>query len=467
MAPAGSMSGGTIMPTYFGRLRSLSVLMGIVSNPISTTRRLHVANGRYVILQYPHSRRSQPQILACIADSGLYRSVATNSDAWRSVNVGWRVLENHASTRLRVSFTRLRGPRHAHYRRLLALPLSKPAVAGMSLEMAAIARRHVEFWPHNKPIDFMPLAGDLMQDFAISLLFGADHARALPIAGMIAKAAAAAWPFPGLAYFEWLRTAPKLERAINEWAEEKQGDPNPKDIFSVLVNNPDHDWPPSSQIIGGILTFTFGAAFETCQNALAWTLVLLTQHPKVVATLAEEIKSTLSGGLPSMDKVSTLPLLDGVVKESMRLFPPVPLQFRRSLVEVELGGVRIPASMRVLISAYLINRDPELYDQPNKFKPERWRGLDRSPFQYPAFGAGGRMCPGALFGSQMVKIALAAILSSHRVELAPHAHIDHRATITLTPHPGVPIVLRDRATVAESTPLSGSVHELVDLSGAC
>jgi cytochrome P450 len=465
LAAGGSMSGGTIIPTYFGRLRSLSVLMGIASNPISTTRRLHAANGRYVILQYPHSRRSQPQVLACIADPGLYRSVASNSEAWRTVNVGLRVLKNHASTRLRVSFTRLRGPRHAHYRRLLALPLSKPAVADMSLEMAAIARRHVELWQRNNPVDFMPLAGEMMQDFAISLLFGADHTRALPIASMIAKAAAAAWP-SGPAYFEWLLTAPKLERAINEWAEEKRGDLNPKDIFSVLVNSPDHDWPPSSQIIGGILTFTFGAAFETCQNALAWTLVLLTQHPKVVASLAEEIDGAVGSGLPSMDKIGTLPLLDGVVKEGMRLFPPVPLQFRRSLVEVELGGERIPASTRVLISAYLINRDHELYEEPNKFKPDRWRGLDRSSFQYPVFGSGGRMCPGALFGNQMVKIALASILLSHRVELEPHARIDHRATITLTPHPGVPITLRERATAPKRTPLSGSIHELVDLSDA-
>ena len=460
------MSGGTIIPTYFGRLRSLPVLIGIASNPISTMRRLHAANGRYVILQYPHSRRSQPQILTCIADPGLYRTVTSNPEAWRSVNVGLRMLKNHASTRLRVSFTRLRGRRHAHYRRLITLALSKPAVAGMSLEMATIAKRHVEHWQRNKPIDFLPLAGALMQDFVISLLFGADHTRAVPIAGMISKCAAAAWPFPGPASWKMLRTAPKLECAINEWAKEKRGDPNPKDIFSLFVNNPDHDWPPSSEIIGGIITFTFGAAYETCQNALAWTIVLLPQHPKIVAALTEEIDGAVGGGLPSMDRIDTLPLLDGVIKEGMRLFPPVPLQFRRSLVETELGGVRIPAGMRVLISAYLINRDPELYGEPNKFKPERWRGLDRSPFQYPVFGSGARMCPGSLFGSQMVKIALAAILSSHRVELAPHARIDHRAAITLTPHPGVPIVLRECAAVLARTPLTGSIHELVDLSDA-
>jgi hypothetical protein len=76
------------------------------------------------------------------------------------------------------------------------------------------------------------------------------------------------------------------------------------------------------------------------------------------------------------------------------------------------------------------------------------------------------MCPAALFGIQMVKIALAAILSSHRVELAPEARIDHRTAITLTPYPGVPIILREKATVPRRTPLRGSIHELVDLSAA-
>jgi cytochrome P450 len=460
------MSSPTRIPVYFGRLRSLPILLGIATSPISTMQRFHAANGRYVILQYPHSRRSRPQILACIADSGLYRSVTSNSEAWRPVNIGWRVIKNHASTRLRVSFTRLRGQRHAHFRRLLAPPLSKPAVAGISPEMAAIARRHVDLWQLNKPIDFMPLAGDLMQDFAISLLLGADHARALPIAGMIAQSVAAAWPFPGPAYFKWLRTAPKLERAIDEWIEEKRGELNSKDIFSLFVNNPDHDWPPSREIIGGLLTFMFGAAFETCQNALAWTLVLLAQHPKVVAALTEEIDSAACSEPHSVDKIDTLPLLDGVIKEGMRLFPPVPLLFRRSLMEVELGGARIPAGMRVLISAYLINRDPELYEAPNRFKPERWCSLDRSPYQYPVFGSGSRMCPGVTFGNQMVKIALAAILSSYRVEIAPRARIDHRAAITLTPHPGVPIIFREKSTAPKRMPLSGSIHELVDLSDA-
>src|SRR5437879_8107063 len=89
------MGDGGIVATCLGRLRSLRVLIGIANNPITTTRRLHAANGRYVILQYPHSRRSSPKILACVADPGLYRMVTANAEAWRSVNVGMRAFKNH------------------------------------------------------------------------------------------------------------------------------------------------------------------------------------------------------------------------------------------------------------------------------------------------------------------------------------------------------------------------------------
>jgi hypothetical protein len=85
-----AMGGAASIPTHLGRLRSLRVLIGLAINPISTTRRLHAANRPYVILQYPHSRRSRPQILACVADPELYRTMALNSEACRSVNVGWK-----------------------------------------------------------------------------------------------------------------------------------------------------------------------------------------------------------------------------------------------------------------------------------------------------------------------------------------------------------------------------------------
>jgi len=451
-------------PKYLGRLSSLPVLLGIATNPLATTRRLHSRHGPYVLLHYPHSRRSRPQMLGCIADAELYRTMYSNLDAWRGVNVAMRAFKNQAASRLSLSITRLRGARHAHYRRLISLPLSKPSVAAMSPDMASVAQRHVASWPRDTPTNVLPLTEHLMQDLAIKLLFGEDHERAMPIARKITYGAAAAWPFPGRAYWNWLRVAPKLETEIMEWAAQKRGDIDPKDILSILVNNPDERGEPATrELIGGILTFTFGAAYETCQNALNWTLLLLTQHPVIAIRLAEEIDQAVGRGSPSMDKIGALTLLDGVVKEAMRLFPPVPLGFRRSMIETNLGEIVVPSGMRVLASAYLINRNPEIYRDPSRFDPERWLNLQPSPYDYTVFGAGGRMCPGAAFGTQMAKIGLAAILSKYRIELAAGTRIDHRTSITLSPSPALRIIFRDKTTVPVAVPFAGTVHELVDL----
>jgi cytochrome P450 len=451
-------------PTYLGRLSSLPILFGIASNPLATTRRLHSRHGPYVLLHYPHSRRSRPQMLGCIADAELYRTMYSNLDAWRGVNVAMRAFKNHASSRLSLSMTRLRGARHAHYRRLISLPLSKPAVAAMSPDMATVAQRHVQSWPRGDATNVLPLTEYLMQDLAIKLLFGDDHKRAMPIAHKITRATAAARPFPGRAYWTWLRTAPKLEAEIIEWAAEKRGEIDPKDILSILVNNPDERGEPATrELIGGILIFTFGAAYETSQSALNWTLLLLTQHPAIAIDLAEEIDKVVAGGLPSMDKIGGLPLLDGVVKEAMRLFPPVPIGSRRSLTETNLGDTRVPSGMQVLASAYLINRNPDIYGDPSRFHPERWLNLEPSPYDYTVFGAGGRMCPGAAFGTQMVKIGLAAILSRYRIELAAGTRIDHYTAITLSPYPALRIIFRDKTNVPAAIPFAGRVHELVDL----
>lgn len=454
-------------PKYLGRLSSLPVLFGIGTNPLATTTRLHRQHGPYVLLHYPHSRRPHPQMLGCIADAELYRTMYSNLDAWRPVNVAVRVFKNHAASRLSLSMTRLRGARHAHYRRLISLPLSKPSVAAMSPEMATVAQHHVQAWPRGRPINVLPLTEHLMQDLAIKLLFGDDHERAMPIAHKITYGAAAARPFPGRAWWAWLRVAPKLEAEIMEWAAQKRGEIDPKDILSILVNNPDErDQPATRELIGGILAFTFGAAYETCQNALNWMLLLLTQHPAIAIRLSEEIDQAVAGGSPSMDKIGALPLLDGVMKEAMRLFPPVPLGFRRSMTETNLGDVVVPSGIRVLASAYLINRNPDIYCEPYRFEPERWSNLQPSPYDYTVFGAGGRMCPGAAFGTQMAKIGLAAILSKYRVELAPRARINHYTSITLSPSPALPIVFRDKTKLPRAVPFTGAVHDLVDLAVA-
>jgi cytochrome P450 len=158
--------------------------------------------------------------------------------------------------------------------------------------------------------------------------------------------------------------------------------------------------------------------------------------------------------------------LDGVVKEAMRLFPPVPLQFRKAVADTELLGTRMERGSRVLVSAHVIHRNPDVYDDPDRFHPERWQSIKPTPFHYTVYGAGGHMCPGATFGNQMMKVGLAAILSRYKLELAEGARIDYRSTITLAPYGRVGMVFRDRAHPTVFRPAAGVINRLMQLPAA-
>lgn len=150
--------------------------------------------------------------------------------------------------------------------------------------MPRIAKEQVSLWPRGVvAVDLAPMAGRLMQDLAIGLLFGDQGKRARPITTLM-ECQFASWPSNIRNYLVWLPVASRQERLIMEWAEQKRGNLDPKDILSIIVNNPDEYGLPSTRdIIGGLMTFIFGAAYETCQNALIWALILLTQHPQVAA----------------------------------------------------------------------------------------------------------------------------------------------------------------------------------------
>jgi cytochrome P450 len=84
------------------------------------------------------------------------------------------------------------------------------------------------------------------------------------------------------------------------------------------------------------------------------------------------LQDQLAGTLPTLQNTADLPLLDGVIKESSRLMPPVPMQVRVALQETTLAGYPVPKGGRVLLSAFVTNRLPQCYPDPDSFQPERW-----------------------------------------------------------------------------------------------
>src|SRR5262249_17813532 len=159
------------------------------------------------------------------------------------------------------------------------------------------------------------------------------------------------------------------------------------------------------------------------QTVLLWTLVLLAQHPDVARDLVDEVSGGLAGEAVTLARVGNLPLLDAVVKESMRGVPAVPYQVRIATPPAGLGGDAVAAGSHAILSAFLTNRDPQVYDEPTRFRPDRWSRINPTPFDYLAFSGGPRMCPGSWFGTAVVKVALATILARLRVSILPGTRI--------------------------------------------
>ena len=236
-----------------------------------------------------------------------------------------------------------------------------------------------------------------------------------------------------------------------------------RDVMSLLVGSQQAVGRTLTQeeFIGHAITM-FLAAFETTANTLTWTLFLLDQHPEVHADLVDELK-VLGGQAPRIDQLERLPLLDRVLKESMRLLPAVVFSRRIATQDGPLGEYELPAGSRVLFSHYMTHHLPSIYTEPETFRPSRWEEFAPSPGQYLPFGMGARFCIGAAFANLVVKTALATIVPRWRIQVAPKARVDRKVVITLSPRFGIPARLAAQNGDFRCNQVRGNIHEMVDL----
>jgi len=189
------------------------------------------------------------------------------------------------------------------------------------------------------------------------------------------------------------------------------------------------------------------ASHETTALTLAWTWYLLSQNPRAEERLVDEWRRVLSGRLPTVDHVASLPYTAAVISESMRLYPAVYLIGREATTDLELGGYRVKRGYTVFMSQWVNHRDPAYFPDPETFRPERWEnGLEKRlpKFAYYPFGGGQRICVGNAFALMEAIIILAGVGQRYQFTLAPDADITFKPQITLLPANGIPCVLQRR-----------------------
>jgi cytochrome P450 len=225
------------------------------------------------------------------------------------------------------------------------------------------------------------------------------------------------------------------------------------DVLSMLLDAQDEgNTMTDKQVHDQVLTFV-AAGHETAQNTLSWTFYLLSQHPAVYDKLLAELQTVLAGRTPTVADLAQLPYLEWVINESWRVYPPAWLQGRRAIEAFDLDGYHFPANTVALISQWVTHHLPDIWGDPEHFRPERWdpvSGQKVPQGAYFPFGGGPRICIGMPFAEMETKLLLASILQRYTPHLVPGFPVVIQPRVTLRPRYGMRMILEPAPKLASA-----------------
>jgi cytochrome P450 len=240
-----------------------------------------------------------------------------------------------------------------------------------------------------------------------------------------------------------------------------------QDILDLLLSAIDEKGEPFSdqQIRDEALTFVL-AGHETTGNLMTWTLHILMTHENVLQACREEVDRVLPNGIiPTFEHMANLQVIEAVLYETLRLYPPAPLFARQSIKQHTIGGannkreINIPAGTIVVIPSYAIHRLEEYWPRPLEFDYKRWMrdpvtGLKPKlvhSYAYLPFAAGSRNCIGQNFALLEAKVILAMFVQHCEFKLEPgQIIVPESKGVTMTPKYGMFATLKRRNCINKS-----------------
>ncbi|TDH15811.1 hypothetical protein EPR50_G00013180 [Perca flavescens] len=199
------------------------------------------------------------------------------------------------------------------------------------------------------------------------------------------------------------------------------------------------------EILSQAMIFLF-AGYETSSSSLSFMAYNLATNPHTMKLLQEEVDSTFPDKGPvEYQALMQMEYLDCVINESLRLYPIAPRIERVAKATVEINGLVIPKGMVIMVPTWPLHRDPDLWSEPEKFKPERFSEENKEtidPYTYMPFGAGPRNCIGMRFALVMMKLAMVEILQRYSFSVCKETEIPLEMDIQGLLAPKRPIKLK-------------------------
>ena len=345
---------------------------------------------------------------------------------------------------------------HMRQRKLLLPPFHGERMRLYGATMQDATRRSIDSWPHHEPFALHPHMQGVTLDIILRTVFGLEEGAALVelrdtlrrllslgefrVSPLVLFLLGSRPELERRAPFRWmLARRDRTDALIHRQIAARRAAPGEErtDVLALLLEARDEQGQPmtDSEIRDELVT-ALVAGHETTATALCWAFERLLADRPVLERLVSEIRG--AGEDASPEAIARLPYLDATVKEVLRLRPVIPIVGRVLKRPETIGGYDLAPGAHVGACIYLAHLNPDVYDDPEAFRPERFLQAQPDPAAWLPFGGGLRRCLGAAFAVYEMKIALATILSSVELELAQPAPIRVvRRAITFSPERGV------------------------------
>ena len=341
------------------------------------------------------------------------------------------------------------GTKHREYRKLLVPPFHGQRMRSYAQSMASAAHDCASKWHEGEDFRAYNFTQSVSLEVILDTVFGVtDPVVRSGLKALLPELLNLGNGLPMFFKFLRLPVVPSWRRftAVRKQTDELIGqlirdrassDDRGDDILSMLLEAEYDDGSRMDELeVRDQLLSILSAGHETTAIAMAWTLYWLHRHPEKLNRLLEDISEQAPTGDP--EALTQIPYLDAVVNESLRIHPVLPDLARKLCQDTELMGCKLKAGTAVGAVAFLTHRDPEIYENPDEWIPERFLDHKFSPFEFYPFGGGNRRCIGAAFASFEAKVVLGTLLSAYRFELLDNRPLSvERRHITLMPRGGV------------------------------
>ena len=342
------------------------------------------------------------------------------------------------------------GAEHLRQRKLLLPPFHGERMREYEEVIVAATREDMATWPRGRAMRVQPRSRAITLEVILTAVFGVGEARREPLRRAISELMA---PINLVAVLRIALSRPtnerpdgaigraldRLDAVLYEEIATRRGAGDlaeRRDILSLLLQARDEEGlQMTDEELRDELVTLLLAGHETTATSVAWAIERLVRHPDKLARLQREIDE---GG----DEY-----LNGVVNETLRVRPVVPIVVRQLQQEMTIGGRRLPAGTMIAPCIYLTNRNPRVYERPDEFLPERFLDATPETFSWIPFGGGIRRCIGASFAQLEMKLILRTVLA----ELTPRVagtwrrgEPTRRRAITMVPMAGARVVWEQR-----------------------